>query len=55
MVKQRDFLLESSGVVSNRVLFADILAIGKAALDVIKVIRVWIQHNFGGVIEEDTD
>ena len=54
MLEKSDLLLKISGVVSQSVLFANILAISTAALHVVEVEAVGVKHDLGGVVEEHT-
>ena len=55
MLQQSHFLLKSRGVVNNRVLFADILAVTCTSLNIVEVEGVRVQDNLGSIVEEYTD
>lgn len=54
MLQQSDFLLKLLRVLSQSVFLSNILSITTSSLHIVKVMAIWVQYNFSGVIEEDT-
>lgn len=53
MLQQGYLLLKGWRVLSNVVLFADVLSVSGAALDVVEVVAVRVKHDLGRVVEKD--
>ena len=54
VLKKSHFFLELLGVLSQSVLFANILAITGSTLHVVNVMAVWIENDLGRIIGEHT-
>jgi len=52
VLQQGYLLLQSGWVVSNSVLFANILTVCLSTLNVVKVVAIGVEHNLSRVIEE---
>lgn len=53
MLKEGHFLLELLRVLREGILFADVLPVTRASLHVVEVVTVRVEHNLGGIVEED--